>query len=82
MSRRGWKTLNIPQAQVERIDKAVEAGYGRNRDDFVRTWAEIGLTVISLVEAGRRIIPETPPATAPATSRENTSLGHDGVRKA
>lgn len=49
LSRRGYKTANITEAQIRRIDAAVAAGYARNRDEFIRMWTEVGLIVTSLL---------------------------------
>lgn len=49
MSRAGWKTANVPIEQARRIDRVVEAGYARSRDDFIRHWIEIGLVATGLL---------------------------------
>lgn len=50
MTRRRRKTANLSLLQANRIEAAVAAGYARNRDEFVRFWAEFGLVAIGLME--------------------------------
>ena len=43
-----WKSINLPELQYNRVKQAVDRGYARNNDEFVRIWVEVGLILTSL----------------------------------
>ena len=55
MSKKGWKTLNIRKQQADRIDAVVQQGLAPSRDEFVRTWTEVGLVLTRLAAAASTV---------------------------
>lgn len=63
MPRKGWTAVNLSSQQARRVSAAVEAGFARSRDDFVRHWVEIGLVVTGL-------LPLDPPTSDPTNNSQ------------
>jgi hypothetical protein len=60
--RKGWKSINLPAAQYERVRQACEGGAARNNDEFVRIWTEVGLVLTNLAALRGNL----PPMAAPS----------------